>query len=103
MISESLQQIAQDADLNSYEIPRDFIIEPEPFSLENGLLTGIAKLVRPALKAHYGARLEQMYIDIAEGQANELRALRGGSGDRPVLETLTRAVVATLGISPDDL
>ena len=103
LISESLQQIAQDADLNSYEIPRDFIIEPEPFSLENGLLTGIAKLARPALKAHYGARLEQMYIDIAEGQANELRALRGGSGDRPVLETLTRAVVATLGISPDDL
>ena len=40
------------------------------------MLSGIGKLVRPALKARYGARLEQMYIDIAEGQANELRALR---------------------------
>ena len=35
------------AGLQSYEIPRDFIIETTPFTLENGLLTGIRKLARP--------------------------------------------------------
>ncbi|MDT0400152.1 AMP-binding enzyme, partial [Streptomyces edwardsiae] len=60
-ISESLQEVARDADLQSYEIPRDFIIETTPFTLENGLLTGIRKLAWPKLKAHYGERLEQLY------------------------------------------
>ncbi|HEY2087732.1 MAG TPA: AMP-binding protein, partial [Mycobacterium sp.] len=43
-IAESLQTVARLAKLQSYEVPRDFIIETTPFSLENGLLTGIRKL-----------------------------------------------------------
>lgn len=38
VIAESLQTVAQNADLQSYEIPRDFIIETTPFTVENGLL-----------------------------------------------------------------
>ncbi len=102
-IGESLQQIATEAHLNGYEIPRDFLIETEPFSTENGLLSGARKLLRPKLKAHYGERLEQMYADMAADQANELRALRTGSADRPVLETVSRAVGATLGLSAADV
>ena len=64
-----------------YEIPRDFIIETSPCTLENGLLTGIRKLARPQLKKYYGERLEQLYVDLAEGQANELRALRQSGAD----------------------
>ena len=57
LISESLQNVAKAAGLQSYEVPRDFIIETTPFTLENGLLTGIRKLARPKLKEHYGDRL----------------------------------------------
>src|SRR6201996_1872461 len=71
-IAESLQSVARRANLQSYEVPRDFIIETTPFSLENGLLTGIRKLAWPKLKQHYGERLEQLYAELAEGQANEL-------------------------------
>ena len=63
-------------DLQSYEIPRDFLVETTPFTLENGLLTGIRKLAWPQLKERYGAELEQLYVDLADGQADELRALR---------------------------
>ncbi|MFL6081648.1 MAG: AMP-binding protein, partial [Mycobacterium sp.] len=102
-ISESLQDIAKDAGLQSYEIPRDFIIETTPFTLENGLLTGIRKLARPKLKVHYGDRLEQLYTDLADSQANELSALRQGGANRPVLETVTRAAGALLSASAGDL
>lgn len=102
-IAESLQDVAREANLQSYEIPRDFIIETTPFSLENGLLTGIRKLAWPKLKQHYGERLEQLYADLAEGQANELSELRRTGADRPVLETIGRAAVALLGASSADL
>jgi len=74
-----------------------------PFTLENGLLTGIRKLARPKLKEHYGQRLEQLYTDIAEGQTNELRALRQAGADRPVLDTVSRAAGALLSAATVDL
>ncbi|BDE13575.1 MULTISPECIES: carboxylic acid reductase [Mycobacterium] len=106
LIADSLQNVAREANLQSYEVPRDFIIETTPFTLENGLLTGIRKLAWPKLKAHYGERLEQLYADLAAGQANELSELRRTGKDAPVLTTVTRAAVALLGaasaeVSPD--
>ena len=103
LISESLQMFAKAAGLQSYEVPRDFIIETTAFTLENGLLTGIRKLARPKLKAHYGDRLEQLYAELADSQADELRTLRHSGADRPVLETLSRAAGALLGASTTDL
>jgi fatty acid CoA ligase FadD9 len=102
-IFESLQEIAKDVGLQSYEIPRDFLIETTPFTLENGLLTGIRKLARPKLKVHYGDRLEELYTELADSQTNELRALRQDSADRPVLETVSRAAGALLGAAAGDL
>jgi fatty acid CoA ligase FadD9 len=103
LIGDSLKNVAKAAGLQSYEIPRDFIVETTPFTLENGLLTGIRKLVRPKLKEHYGQRLERLYTELAEGQANELRALRHSGADRPVLETISRAAGALLGAAATDL
>jgi fatty acid CoA ligase FadD9 len=103
LISESLQDVAKAAGLQSYEIPRDFIIETAPWTLENGLLTGIRKLARPQLKKHYGERLEQLYADLADSQANELRVLRQNGAEAPVLETLSRAAGALLGTAASDL
>lgn len=103
LIADSLQNVAKDAGLQSYEVPRDFIIETTPFTLENGLLTGIRKLAWPKLKQHYGERLEQLYAELAEGQAHELSELRRSGADAPVLQTVTRAAGALLGSAAGDL
>jgi len=102
-VGESLQDVARAAALQSYEVPRDFIVETTPFTLENGLLTGIRKLARPKLKEHYGERLEELYVELAEGQADELRALRQNGADKPVLETIGRATGALLGTAAADV
>jgi fatty acid CoA ligase FadD9 len=103
LIGESLQDVARATGLQSYEIPRDFLIETTPFTVENGLLTGIRKLAWPRLKERYGAVLEQLYTDLADGQADELRALRQSGADAPVLATITRAADALLGAAAADL
>ena len=103
LIGDSLKNVAKAAGLQSYEIPRDFIVETTPFTLENGLLTGIRKLARPKLKQHYGDRLERLYTELADTQANELRALRHSGADRPVLQTISRAAGALLGAAATDL
>lgn len=102
-LSESLQEIAKDADLNSHEIPRDFLIETEPFTTANGLLSGIGKLLRPKLIERYSDRLQVLYTDLAEGQANELDALRHEAADLPVIETVSHAAKALLGCATSDL
>ncbi|WAC94154.1 carboxylic acid reductase [Mycobacterium sp. Aquia_213] len=102
-IAESLRHIARDNALNGYEIPRDFLIETEPFSLANGLLSGVGKFLRPKLKARYGERLEQLYAAMADDQLQQLRALRTGGADQPVLATVSRAVQATLGVPAADV
>jgi fatty acid CoA ligase FadD9 len=102
-IAESLREIARQSQLNGYEIPRDFLIETEPFSLANGLLSGVGKFLRPKLKARYGDRLEQLYATIADDQLGQLRALRMGGSDQPVLSTVGKAVQATLGVPAADV
>jgi fatty acid CoA ligase FadD9 len=97
LLRESLQQTATDAELNSYEIPRDFLIETVPFSTGNGLLSDARKLLRPRLTDRYGERLEQMYRDLADRESSELRALRRDGRDQPVFDTVVRAAQALLG------
>jgi fatty acid CoA ligase FadD9 len=96
-LHKSLKQCATDAQLTSYEVPVDFIIATEPFTEENGLLSGVGKLLRPRLEEQYGERLEQMYTEIAAAQVNEMRALHRMAADRPVVETLVRAIRALFG------
>lgn len=97
-LSESLRQTAKLAQLQSYEVPVDFLVELDPFSADNGLLSGVGKLLRPKLKEHYGQRLEQLYSELADTRVAELRSLREGAADRPVIDTLTRAAEALLGL-----
>ena len=102
-LGDSLKEAARTAGLQSYEIPRDFLVETTPFTVENGLLTGIRKLAWPKLKERYGAELEQLYVDLSEGQANELRTLRQSGASGSVLDTVSRAAGALLGASANDL
>ena len=103
LISQSLQDAAKKGGLQSYEVPRDFLIDTTPFTAENGLLTGIGKMARPKLKERYGDRLEQLYAELAEGQANDLLELRRDGATRPVLETISRAAAALLGAAGGDM
>lgn len=102
-LRDAIKEVARSEQLNAYEVPRDFIVEHEPFSVENGLLAGIGKYQRPKFKERYGVRLEQLYDDIAASQANELQTLRRDGRNAPVLKTVVRAVQGTLGIVDIDL
>ncbi|HJQ46750.1 MAG TPA: carboxylic acid reductase [Amycolatopsis sp.] len=97
MIGESIHRAAKDAGLRGYEIPRDLLIETEPFSTADGLLSDVRKLLRPKLKDRYGERLEQLYADLAERETDQLRIVRRAGRDQPVLATVLRAAQALLG------
>ena len=96
-IAESLRRIAIDAGLNSYEIPRDFLLEDQPFSATDGLLSNMGKQVRPKLKERYGRQLKQLYREIAQREVDALRALRNAGAERPVIDAVTSAAQAVLG------
>lgn len=102
-LRRALKKIADEQHLNGYEIPRDFMVETAAFSLQNGLLTEIGKHQRPNLKARYGEQLERLYAQLAQGQLDELRALRAGGANGPVLQTLARALRAIVGAASLDI
>ncbi|ORB58144.1 oxidoreductase [Mycobacteroides saopaulense] len=100
-IRESLQRTARANHLHSYELPADFIIETTPFTIESGMLAAVGKPIRPRMIEYYGDRLEQLYVDLAEARVQELRQLRDTAQLRPVIETVTEAAQALLGMSAD--
>ncbi|WP_406276705.1 thioester reductase domain-containing protein [Nocardia sp. NBC_00881] len=101
ILLESLDLVGRVAKLQSYEIPRDILVETESFTMQNGLLTGIGKQARPKLEERYAPALERLYTDLAERQENELAGLRRTGADRPVLETIGRAAGALLGAAAE--
>lgn len=102
-LRKALQRSAAAAELQSYEVPADVLVETVPFSTANGLLTGVGKLLRPQLKAHYGERLEQLYTDLADARVDELRALRDAAADQPVIDTVVHAARALLDTAAEDV
>lgn len=97
-LRDSLRTTARSAELQSYELPVDFLVEIDPFTAVNGLLSGVGKLLRPKLKEHYGERLEQLYADLAAARSDELRVLHAGAAGRPVLDTVINAAAVLLGL-----
>lgn len=84
--------------LAAYEIPRDVIIEQEPFSIANGLLAGVGKYLRPALNARYQGKLEAHYARIAQVQVDELANLRENAAILPIEQVVMRGAVSVLGL-----
>lgn len=101
-LRDSLRETARASQLQPYEIPVDYLIENEPFTTANGLLSGVGKLLRPNLKDRYGERLERLYADLAATQQDELRSLHRHGDDLPVIEIVIRAVRSLLGTEPVD-
>ncbi|MGB6180079.1 MAG: thioester reductase domain-containing protein, partial [Rhodococcus sp. (in: high G+C Gram-positive bacteria)] len=99
----SLQRVAREEELESFEIPRDVVLTDEPFTVANGLLSGANKQLRPALSARYADQLEARYRDIDDGQAATLSELRRRGSGAPVEETVIEAAAALLGCSDTDI
>ena len=100
----AIREIAAENHLNAYEIPRDIIIEKEPFTSENGLLAGVGKYLRPAFNAKYQDRLESMYAEMARHQDDALRRLKTESRTSTVEATVLNAVKISLEMNdiPDN-
>jgi fatty acid CoA ligase FadD9 len=104
LLRSELLEVAKEQKLRTFEVPRDFLIEYEPFSMENGLLSNVRKRMRPKLKQKYGERLEALYEQLDQKRKEELDALRNPDSDMTVLEKVVKALEATLsieGVAPD--
>ncbi|CAH0387269.1 unnamed protein product [Bemisia tabaci] len=47
--------------LKSFELVKDIYLHPDPFSVQNGLLTPTFKLKRPQLRSYFKPQIEDMY------------------------------------------
>jgi len=60
-VQKQLLEAATEAGLKGFEQARAFVLEGEPFSVENNCLTPTFKLKRPQLQERYQAHIDQMY------------------------------------------
>ncbi|EXG81145.1 carboxylic acid reductase [Cryptosporangium arvum] len=103
LVRDSLRETGRVEGLEGYEIPRDFLLETEPFTTGNGLLSGVRKLVRSKLQERYGGRLERRYEELARHESDEIRRLRSDGPRQPALDTVLTAARAVLSAPADDL
>ncbi len=103
LLRSEIKRTGADAGLRSFEIPRDFLVEYEPFSHANGLLSSIEKKMRPNLQRRYGDALEQLYTDLEQRQHDELMALRSGSSGDDVVTKVSKALAVCIGVHDLDL
>ncbi|KAI8630907.1 AMP-binding enzyme [Xylariaceae sp. FL1651] len=68
-----LDNIAKKHKFNGYERVRNCVLEIEPFSIENGLLTPTLKLKRPQIARKFKPDIERMYNEINE-EASKIKA-----------------------------
>lgn len=102
MVLDQLQTMARQAGLKSFEVPRDVLIDREPFTYENGLLTSARKPSRPNLKRRYADRLEAMYQEMDRKQQQELAQLRADGAGTSTLDRVSGAIKANLGLAKVD-
>lgn len=103
LIRDELQQAAHQNDLKSFEVPRDFIIEHEPFSQNNGLLSSVRKRLRPALKNKYGEQLEALYSAEEDNQRQLYQALKDPASGMSVIERLAKLLAIHLKLADVDI
>jgi len=102
LVLEDLQEAARAANLKTFEVPRDVIIELEPFTHENGLLSSVRKPLRPKLKQRYQPALEALYSEMDRQQEEEVARLRRGDSGLSTIERVAGALKATLGLAELD-
>ena len=91
---QELARLAAQAGLQSFELPRDFLLEEALFTQGNGLLTESAKPSRPNLRARYGEALEALYRQVELRAVQALAQAHGGSTQ----DQLRHIAAAVLGV-----
>ncbi|XP_046405345.1 long-chain-fatty-acid--CoA ligase 5 isoform X2 [Ischnura elegans] len=61
LIMDDMIAWGKDAGIKSFEQVKDIYLHPDPFSVQNGLLTPTLKSKRPQLKKYFKPQLEDMY------------------------------------------
>lgn len=102
LLHSELQSVARQKGIRSFEIPKDFIIEPVAFSENNGLLSGLGKKKRPALAQKYGPRLEAMYENLEQANREKRRELTNPDSTLTMEEKLIRLLQVDLNIKVVD-
>ena len=102
LIMAQMQEVAKQENLRTFELPRDIIIEMEPFSQANGLISSIRKRIRPKLREKYSARLEALYSEIETKRTQEIEALKDPDSPLTTLEKIVKALEAVLGVENID-
>ncbi|WP_414171717.1 AMP-binding enzyme [Clavibacter tessellarius] len=99
----ALQRTARAHGLAPYEVPRGVIVEPQPFTVDGGMLSDAGKLLRLRLTQRYGERFAALYDALESQQSGTLvAALREREDDEPTVDTVVRAALLLLGaeVSP---
>jgi long-chain acyl-CoA synthetase len=65
-VEDSMVAAAKAGGLKGFECVKTFFLEPNPFSVENDLLTPTFKLKRHQLKGRYAAEIHDMYKSLGE-------------------------------------
>ncbi len=98
LLRNEMQLVAKEKDIKGFEVPRDFIVEREPFSQENGLLSSVRKRLTPALKKKYGERLEAMYEEHGRRNDAQIRRLKDPSNGLTTTEKVCEVLNYILNI-----
>ncbi|KAF6208422.1 hypothetical protein GE061_016878 [Apolygus lucorum] len=64
LIMDDMITWGKESGLKSFEQVKDIYLHPDPFSIQNGLLTPTFKTKRPQLKAYFKPQLEDMYAKL---------------------------------------
>ena len=64
LIFNDIKQLEKINGLKGFEMAKDIYLHPEPFSVENNLLTPTMKTKRPELAKYFEKQIEEMYKNI---------------------------------------
>ncbi|CAA7405906.1 unnamed protein product [Spirodela intermedia] len=70
-----LDAIGREAKLRGFEFVKAVTLVPEPFTLENGLLTPTFKIKRPQAKSYFSKAIADMYAELAASDPDSKKGL----------------------------
>jgi fatty acid CoA ligase FadD9 len=100
-LRREIQRVARESSLDPNAVPRDFLVEYEPFSTDNGLLTDAQKPRQAKIAEVYGPRLERLYAEVEARQPAALAVLSNPTATP--LEKVVEAFALHLGLVAQDV
>ncbi|XP_042505856.1 long chain acyl-CoA synthetase 6, peroxisomal-like [Macadamia integrifolia] len=70
-----LDALGREAQLRGFEFVKSVTLAPEPFSVENGLLTPTLKIKRPQAKAYFAKAISDMYAELSASDPTPTKIL----------------------------